>query len=220
MGESERTRGGSCNEAKVSPFRFQGCRAAGAREAKAGPREGEEEGKADEDAAQSEDAWRDSYYARRRQGVQQDDHSQVLCARCHQGPVGRVRGRVVPDNHHGRQRQVYLRLFDTDPDELFSRIRAITYKTTDIFVICFDLTNEDTFKNCRSWYAEVNQLSARSPVLLVGTKVDKKLPRIDRKVPEALLQDLLMLYNYIEVDATDPNNVKKLIELAVSHLSL
>jgi small GTP-binding protein len=64
-----------------------------------------------------------------------------------------------------------LRLFDTDPDELFSRIRAITYKTTDIFVICFDLTNEDTFKNCRSWYAEVNQLSAKSPVLLVGTKV-------------------------------------------------
>ena len=113
-----------------------------------------------------------------------------------------------------------LRLFDTDPDELFSRIRAITYKTTDIFVICFDLTNEDTFKNCRSWYAEVNQLSSRSPVLLVGTKVDMKLPRIDRKVPEALLQDLLMLYNYIEVDATDANNVKKLIELAVSHLSL
>ena len=64
-----------------------------------------------------------------------------------------------------------LRLFDTDPDELFSRIRAITYKTTDIFVICFDLTNEDTFKNCRSWYAEVNQLSSKSPVLLVGTKV-------------------------------------------------
>lgn len=113
-----------------------------------------------------------------------------------------------------------LRLFDTDPDELFSRIRAITYKTTDIFVICFDLTNEDTFKNCRSWYAEVNQLSSKSPVLLVGTKVDKKLPRIDRKVPESLLQDLLMLYNYIEVDATDANNVKKLIELAVSHLSL
>jgi GTPase SAR1 family protein len=59
-----------------------------------------------------------------------------------------------------------LRLFDTDPDELFSRIRAITYKTTDIFVICFDLTNEDTFKNCRSWYAEVNQLSSKSPVLV------------------------------------------------------
>jgi small GTP-binding protein len=113
-----------------------------------------------------------------------------------------------------------LRLFDTDPDELFSRIRAITYKTTDIFVICFDLMNEDTFKNCRSWYAEVNQLSPKSPVLLVGTKVDQKLPRIDRKVPESLLQDLLMLYNYIEVDATDAHNVKKLIELAVSHLSL
>ena len=62
-----------------------------------------------------------------------------------------------------------LRLFDTDPDELFSRIRAITYKTTDIFVICFDLTNEDTFKNCRSWYAEVNQLSSKSPVLVRGS---------------------------------------------------
>lgn len=28
-----------------------------------------------------------------------------------------------------------LRLFDTDSDELFSRIRAITYKTTDIFFV-------------------------------------------------------------------------------------
>ena len=55
---------------------------------------------------------------------------------------------------------------------------------------------------------------------LVFFQVDKKDPRIDRKIPESLLQDLLMLYNYIEVDATDANNVKKLIELAVSHLSL
>jgi hypothetical protein len=66
----------------------------------------------------------------------------------------------------GVKEKYILRLFDTDPDELFSRIRAITYKTTDIFVICFDLTNEDTFKNCRSWYAEVNQLSSKSPVLV------------------------------------------------------
>lgn len=93
----------------------------------------------------------------------------------------------------GARDKYIVRLFDTDPDELFSRIRAITYKvrgtgfffffllivvfaqTTDVFVICFDLTNEETFKNVRSWYAEVNQLSSRSPVLLCGTKADRKV---------------------------------------------
>lgn len=104
--------------------------------------------------------------------------------------------------------------------EAHARIRAITYKTTDIFIICFDLTKEETFKNTRSWYAEVNQLSPKAPILLVGTKVDAKGDRIDRKVPEQLVQDLLMLVNYVEIDCNDPNSVKKLLELAISHLAL
>lgn len=116
-----------------------------------------------------------------------------------------------------------LRLFDTDPDELFSRVRAITYKTTDVFIICFDLTDEDTFKSARSWYAEVNQLSPKSPVLLVGTKVDLTggdEKRVDPKMPQMLMQDLLMMYNYVEVDATDPAQVKRLMDLALSYLTL
>lgn len=104
--------------------------------------------------------------------------------------------------------------------EAHARIRTITYKTTDVFIICFDLTNEETFKSCRTWYAEVNQLAPKSPILLVGTKVDSKAERIDRKVPEQLVQDLLMLVNYVEIDTNDPNSVKKLLELAISHLAL
>lgn len=29
-----------------------------------------------------------------------------------------------------------------------------------------------------------------------------------------------MLVNYVEIDTNDPNNVKKLLELAISHLAL
>jgi len=52
-----------------------------------------------------------------------------------------------------------LKLFDTDSDELYARIRAITYKTTDLFLLCFSLTDQNSFFNVQSWYAEVNQLS-------------------------------------------------------------
>ena len=40
------------------------------------------------------------------------------------------------------------------------------------------------------------------------------------KIPEQLVQDLAMMVNYLEVDCRDGNNVKKLLELAISHLSL
>ncbi len=46
------------------------------------------------------------------------------------------------------------------------------------------------------------QLSPKSPVLLVGTKVDSKGERLDRKVPEQLVQDLLMVVNYLEIGAS------------------
>lgn len=114
-----------------------------------------------------------------------------------------------------------LRLFDTDSDELFSRIRAITYKTTDLFLVCFDLTNEDTFKNARSWYAEVNQLSSKIPVILVGTKADKVGDvKVNRRLADSMREDAMMIYNYVEVDASDPQHVKKLLDLAVSYLAL
>ena len=113
-----------------------------------------------------------------------------------------------------------LRLFDSVHGEDYSRIRAISYATTDVFIICFDLLREATLQSARSWYAEINAVSDKSPVLLVGTKVGVAGARVDRNVPEALMPELPNLVNYLEVDATDVNNVKKLIELCVSHLSL
>lgn len=95
-------------------------------------------------------------------------------------------------------------------------------QTTDVFIVCFDVTNESTFQNVRSWYAEVNQLSPKSPVILVGTKLDRAQSekRMDPKTPQLLMQDLLMLYNYVEIDATDPVQVKRLVDLGLSYLTL
>ncbi len=35
-----------------------------------------------------------------------------------------------------------------------------------------------------------------------------------------LVQDLLMMFTYVEVDATNPEQVKRLIDLALTYLSL
>ena len=69
----------------------------------------------------------------------------------------------------GAKDKYILRVFCTEPGEAFARIRNITYKTTDVFLICFDLTDEATLTSARSWYAEVNQLSPKvAPSLPCG----------------------------------------------------
>ena len=115
-----------------------------------------------------------------------------------------------------------LRLMDTDSDELFARVRAITYKTTDVFIICFSVNRPETFYNVRSWYAEVNQLSPQSPVLLVGTKTDQKggKDRVQKQTASQLIQDIFMLYNYVEINAEDGDQVQRLLELCVSFLDV
>eukprot|EP01092_Planopodium_desertum_P015077 TRINITY_DN7797_c0_g3_i1.p1 TRINITY_DN7797_c0_g3~~TRINITY_DN7797_c0_g3_i1.p1 ORF type:complete len:240 (-),score=6.24 TRINITY_DN7797_c0_g3_i1:68-742(-) len=119
--------------------------------------------------------------------------------------------------------KLVLNLFDTEADELYSRIRALTYKKTDIFFICFSITKPETFNNVLSWYAEVNQLSPYSPIILVGTKKDLRSEGTGTDAKPVSLeegfaksQDLIMAYEYVEIEANSLRDVHKLMELALS----
>lgn len=70
---------------------------------------------------------------------------------------------------------VTLQLWDTAGQEDFGRIRVLSYKGTDCFVVCFSLVDGVTFNNIQAvWLDEIRSIEPSAKILLVGTKADLK----------------------------------------------
>lgn len=71
--------------------------------------------------------------------------------------------------------QLYqLSLWDTAGQEEYDALRCLSYKNTDVFIICFSLIDPISFKNIKTkWHPELvkNYLDS-TPKILVGTKLD------------------------------------------------
>lgn len=64
-------------------------------------------------------------------------------------------------------------MYDTSGDPKLSTIRPMSYARTDVFVICFSLVDLFTFDSVEShWVPEIKIHSPRTPIILVGTKLD------------------------------------------------
>ncbi|SMN19808.1 similar to Saccharomyces cerevisiae YNL180C RHO5 Non-essential small GTPase of the Rho/Rac subfamily of Ras-like proteins [Maudiozyma saulgeensis] len=77
-----------------------------------------------------------------------------------------------------------LNLWDTAGQEEYDRLRPLSYPQTDIFLICFSVTERNSFRNvCDKWLPELKSNSNiennslftkfnKLPILLIGTKSD------------------------------------------------
>jgi len=88
---------------------------------------------------------------------------------------------------YGKTNQKYnLDLWDTAGQENFDRLRPLSYKGVDCFLLCFDVSNATSLDNIRfKWIQEVHTAikeadeDARGKVMLVGTKADKRGQKSD-----------------------------------------
>jgi len=72
-----------------------------------------------------------------------------------------------------KKQEVMMELWDTAGQEEFDRIRPLSYKDTDIFLLCFAVDNERSIKNITSkWVPEVKHHCPTGKLLVVGTKQD------------------------------------------------
>ena len=72
-------------------------------------------------------------------------------------------------------RPLYFPACDGAGQEGFDKIRVISYRGTNLFVLCFAINNRASFENVRTkWLRELSSHpdSRAVPILLVGTKCD------------------------------------------------
>jgi Ras-related C3 botulinum toxin substrate 1 len=70
-------------------------------------------------------------------------------------------------------RAINLGLWDTAGQEDYDRLRPLSYPMTDVFMICFSVISPPSFENVTSkWYPEIAHYCPKTPLLLVGTKID------------------------------------------------
>jgi len=81
-------------------------------------------------------------------------------------------------------KQVKISLWDTAGQEGHARIRTLSYPGTNVFLLCFAVVEPSSFENVKDkWISEVQEYCPKTPIVLVGTKIDL---RSEDKFVEAL----------------------------------
>uniref|UniRef100_A0A914WKC8 Uncharacterized protein n=1 Tax=Plectus sambesii TaxID=2011161 RepID=A0A914WKC8_9BILA len=89
---------------------------------------------------------------------------------------------------------INLELWDTTGQEDYARLTQVSYPQTEVLLICFSVVNPASFENVRAkWLPEVSHHCPRTPIILVGTKLDL---RDDRNIIETLREQRLAPITY------------------------
>ncbi|KAA6390191.1 MAG: putative Cell division control protein 42 [Streblomastix strix] len=114
-----------------------------------------------------------------------------------------------------------LQLWDTAGQEEYDRLRALSFPDTDVFLICFAVTEQSALKNVeKKWFPEIKQHAPTAPIVLVGTKMDLRddPPENAQLVTRDDALDVvkrLKLAKYVECSARTQKNITLVFETAV-----
>lgn len=114
-----------------------------------------------------------------------------------------------------------LQIWDTAGQDRFKCVVSSFYRNADGVIICFDITDLESFRNVHNWYEEVRRYCPeQTPMFLIGTKSDL---RIRRMVSPEMIKAYTEKYNlsYLETSSKTNENVEKCFfdftRLLVSH---
>ena len=117
-------------------------------------------------------------------------------------------------------------LWDTAGQEEYSRLRALSYPETDVFLLCFSVVSPSSFENIRTkWNPEVSHHCPEAKLMLVGTKIDL---REDKETLDKLKKEKLPSHDdgtklaqtigaklYLECSALTQEGLKRVFEEAI-----
>jgi Ras-related protein Rab-5C len=105
---------------------------------------------------------------------------------------------------------VDLDIWDTAGQERFRSMIPMYFKGSKGIIICFDITDVNTFEGAKKWIKEIEQNVEKGRVFLVGNKCDLE----DRKVPSEMVSNYAHSndYEYIETSAKENINIDVLFK--------
>jgi len=123
---------------------------------------------------------------------------------------------------------INLGLWDTAGSNEYNTLRPLSYPGTDVFIICFAISDPTSFEAVGSkWYPEVSHFNPKTPILLVGTKLDirkneEALEKLKAENIELVTQSQgeklaneIGAYKYLESSALDQTNLQEVFVEAV-----
>ncbi|CAE6049838.1 unnamed protein product [Arabidopsis arenosa] len=121
---------------------------------------------------------------------------------------------------------VNLGLWDTAGQEDYNRLRPLSYRGADVFILAFSLISRPSFENiAKKWVPELRHYAPTVPIVLVGTKLDlrddKQFPMnypgactISTEQGQELRKEIGALA-YIECSSKTQLNVKAVFDAAI-----
>ncbi|XP_022134714.1 rac-like GTP-binding protein ARAC10 isoform X2 [Momordica charantia] len=121
---------------------------------------------------------------------------------------------------------VNLGLWDTAGQEDYNRLRPLSYRGADVFIIAFSLVSRASYENVvKKWIPELQHYAPGVPVVLVGTKLDLREDKFylaDHPGLEPVttlqgeeLRKQIGAMNYIECSSKTQQNVKGVFDAAI-----
>jgi len=108
-------------------------------------------------------------------------------------------------------------IWDTAGQEKFRSIVKLYFKGASSFIIMYDITNYNSFKNIENWLLELNQ-NENYTKILIGNKSDLEELRVVTK-EEAKLLALKYNMNFMEISVKQNQRVKESFEKLISNIS-
>ncbi|KAF1882661.1 hypothetical protein Lal_00002841 [Lupinus albus] len=120
---------------------------------------------------------------------------------------------------------VNLGLWDTAGQEDYNRLRPLSYRGADVFLLAFSLLSKASYENIsKKWIPELRHYAPTVPIVLVGTKLDLREDRqylIDHPgatpitTAQAKLKKAIGAAVYLECSSKTQQNVKAVFDAAI-----
>jgi Ras-related C3 botulinum toxin substrate 1 len=121
---------------------------------------------------------------------------------------------------------VNLGLWDTAGQEDYNRLRPLSYRGADVFLLAFSLISKASYENvAKKWIPELRHYAPGVPIILVGTKLDLRDDKqffVDHPgavpITTAQGEELRKLIGapvYIECSSKTQQNVKAVFDAAI-----